>query len=129
MSRIKAINESQNEKIYDDNSIDKYEDKTQQNNIVIKDYKCHKRKIRKIIKRLFVMTMFGLSYFLYFFSLESCFDGEGPCSMYFDWIKKKVVQEIISSTLLAIMIQLILLKKISKYHLLHILIVFFFLLL
>ena len=123
---MKTINESQNEKIDGENSMDKYEDKTTQNKIIIKDSKYFKRKFKKIIKRLFILTIFGLCYFLYFLSLESCFDGEGLCSTYFKWIKKKVVQEIISSILLAIMIQLILFKKISNYHLIHIIIVFFF---
>ena len=83
-------------------------------------------KIKNIIKQLFIFMIFGISYYFYFLSLESCFDGEGPCSTYIDWIKKKVSQEIISCSLLFLLIQLILLKKIPKRHLVHIMIIFFF---
>ena len=33
--------------------------------------------------------MFCHIYYFYYLSLESCFDGEGPCSSYIKWIKKK----------------------------------------
>ena len=86
----------------------------------------NKSKIKNILKQLFIPMIFGLSYYFYFLSLESCFDGEGPCTTYIDWIKKKVIQEIISCILLIMMIQLIILNKISKKHLVHIIIIFFF---
>jgi len=126
MKEIKTIYEIKDEKIYDDNSLIKYKNKIETNEIVIKGYKFYKEKLKIIINHIYIFVLFGLSYYFYFLSLESCFDGEGPCSININWIKKKVVQEIISCGLLTIIIQLIIFKRISKYHIFHIIIIFFF---
>ena len=127
MKEIKTIYEIKDEKIYDDNSLIKYKNKIETNEIVIKGYKFYKEKLKIIINHIYIFVLFGLSYYFYFLSLESCFDGEGPCSININWIKKKVIQEIISCGLLTIIIQLIIFKRISKYHIFHIIIIFFFL--
>ena len=62
----------------------------------------------------------------YLLSLEACYEGEGPCSFKVGWIKRKLIEELISCILLTIMIQLIILKTITKKHLIHIIIVFIF---
>ena len=124
---MKIINIRQDENISDEKIINKYKDKIPQNEIITQYLKYYKGKIKIILKKIFVFTIFGLSYYFYFLSLESCLDGVGPCSAYIGWIKKKVIQEIISSGLLAIIFQLVVFNKISKYHLIHIIIVFFFL--
>ena len=111
MKKIPIIISSETEQKIDDGYIHKFE---------------IKRKLKNIEFQLFIFMIFGLCYYCYFLSLESCNDGEGPCSTYIDWIKKKVIQEIISCVLLFIMLQIIILKKISKYHLIHIILVFFF---
>ena len=111
MRKIQIINSIENEKLINQKYIFIYE---------------NKNKIKSLIKQIFIFIIFGLSYYFYFLSLESCFDGEGPCTTYIDWIKKKVFQEIISCVLLIMMIQLIILNKISKKHLIHIIIIFFF---
>ena len=142
MREMEIINEAKDEKIDDEKSIIKQEyseelvinDKknykelpnTIQNEIIIKDCKYYREKIKKIIISILIFSCFGLSYLLYYFSLESCLDGEGPCCTYIDWIKEKVTQEIKSCILLTIMIQMIILKAISKLHLIHIIIVFIF---
>ncbi len=126
MKEIKTIYEIKDEKIYDDNSLIKYKNKIETNEIVIKGYKFYKEKLKIIINHIYIFVLFGLSYYFYFLSLESCFDGEGPCSININWIKKKVIQEIISCGLLTIIIQLIIFKRISKYHIFHIIIIFFF---
>ncbi|MBQ1701691.1 MAG: hypothetical protein II023_07460, partial [Prevotella sp.] len=53
-------------------------------------------------------------YLLYFLSLESCYLGEGVCSTKLKWIKRKVIEEIISCVLLAIILELIFFNVISK---------------
>ena len=142
MREMQIINETEVEKIDDENSINKkeyseelvigeiknYEKLTNniQNEIIIKDCKYYKEKIKKIIFSILIIIGFGLSYLLYYFSLESCFDGEGPCCTYIKWIKLKVIEEIISCILLTIMLQMIILKVISKLHLIHIIIIFIF---
>ena len=109
--------------------IDKYKYNALQKKISFKDSKHHKKIKKNISKKPFIFALFGLSYYFYFLSLESCLKGEGPCSIDIDWIKKKIIQEIISCAIMIVMTQLILLKKISKYHLIHIIIIFFFFLL
>jgi len=81
-----------------------------QNEIIIKDCKYYREKLKKLIKPILIFVGFGLSYLLYYLSLESCNDGEGACSTYISWIKLKVIEEIISCILLTIMIQTIIFK-------------------
>ena len=141
MNEMQNLGESQIRKIYDVNSINQPEyiksplvemkifDKisnTLQNQIIIKDFQYLREKIIKIIRPILIFLGFGLSYLFYYFSLESCFDGEGPCATYIDWIKSKVIEEIISCLLLIIMIQMMILNIISKMHLIHITSIFIF---
>lgn len=122
---MKSINESQRERIDEENY--SYKNKNNiSNHIIIKVIKNFIRKNKKFIRNFIIFIIFGLTYLLYFLSLESCFEGEGPCSIRVKWIKTKIKQELISCILLAIIVQLIIVKKISKYHLIHILLVFFF---
>ena len=99
-------------------------EKNDEFNIIIKDNKYYKKRLKKIIKKLILFIGFILIYYLYFISLEPCYEGEGFCPTHTDWIKKKVFEELISSFILAVMIQLIVLKKISKFHIIHIIISF-----
>ena len=141
MKEMHIINESQEEKIDDENSINQTESAEQlveeiknyekltntiKDEITIKDCKYYKEKIRKFIKQILILIMFGLSYWFYYISLEPCLDGLGRCSSYIDWMKKKIIEEIISCILLTIMIQLIILKVVSKMHLIHTIIAFVF---
>ena len=95
------------------------------NNIsIIKYFNYYKNRIIKFFKqRCFIPFYF--SYFFYGFSLEGCFRGEDLCSRKVAWMISKVIEEIISCIIMAIMIQLILFKKISRYHFIHIIICFF----
>lgn len=121
MKDNQQMNESKSKLI-----LDKYKNNILQKDIIFKDSKHHQEKKKNTIKNLFIIAIFGVSYYCYFLSLESCFKGEGPCSIDIDWIKKKIIQELISCGIMMVMIQLILLKKISKFHLIHFTIVFFF---
>ena len=133
------MGENKDEKIEDENSINQteYSEKlveeiknfdnltnTIQDELNIKDSKYYKERIKKLRKPTLIFIGFGLSYLFYLLSLESCSRGEGPCSTDFNWIKIKVIEEIISCVLMTIMTQLIILKIISKIHLIHIIIIF-----
>ena len=116
MRKIEIINE--NGKANEENN---YE-----NNLYIKNCKHHKEIIKICSKNVPIIIGFILAYWLYFLSLEACFEGEGRCSTYVDWIKKKLFEEAISCFVFSIMFQLLILKKISKKHMIHILIFFLF---
>ena len=114
----------ENLKIYDEKYIGKYESKKNQCNITLFEFKYYIRNNKNNIKKFCVFTIFGLCYLMYFLSLESCYLGEGLCSSNFKWIKRKVIEEIISCVLLAIILELIFFNVISKYHLIHIILLF-----
>ena len=139
MREMEIINESRKEQTDNKNTTDKPEDSEEligeikdydkltadiQNEIIIKDCKYYREKLKKLIKPILIFVGFGLSYLLYYLSLESCNDGEGACSTYISWIKLKVIEEIISCILLTIMLQTIIFKIISRIHLIHIIIIF-----
>ena len=75
-------------------------------------------------EEMIIIFLFFLSYYFFFLSLEKCLDGEGTCCRKFQWMKKKVIEEIISCILTIILLELIILKKISKLHLIHFSVVF-----
>ena len=62
---------------------------------------------------------------MFFLSLEKCTEGEDNCSMKIKWIKIKVIEELISCILTVILAELIILKLISKLHLLHFTVVYY----
>ena len=68
--------------------------------------------------------LYLIVYFFYFLSLEKCLEGEGPCSTKSGWMRKKIFEESISIFLSLILFELMLLNKISKFHLIHYAIVF-----
>ena len=74
---------------------------------------------KKVIKDSFIIPLFILSYYLFFLSLEKCLDGEGICCMKFEWMKKKIIQELFSCLLSIILLELIIFKKISWLHAIH----------
>ena len=76
---------------------------------------------RKKYLNILSLVLFILSYYLFFLSLEKCYDGESICCRKFRWMKKKVI---ISCILLIISLELILLKKSTKFHLIHFIIFF-----
>ena len=78
----------------------------------------------KFILNGFIFFLFLLSYYFFFLSLEKCLEGEGTCCTRHKWMKKKIVEELISCFLSLILLELIILKKISKLHIIHFTIVF-----
>ena len=73
---------------------------------------------------IFILILFISSYYLYYLSLEKCLEGNDLCGIKNKWILKKVIQASVSYIILAILIELIIYKIISKFHLFHILILY-----
>ena len=88
-----------------------------------KIYRTIKSKII-IYRYIFNIFLFLLSYFLYYFSLEKCLEGQIQCSKKHKWIKIKLVEAISSSFILSFIIELMFFKIISKLHLIHFFLVF-----
>jgi hypothetical protein len=85
-----------------------------------------KKKIKRNFKYYITnVFLFSMSYYLFYLSLEKCFEGEDICCLRIKWIKKKLIEEIISSILISILFELIILKFLSKFHLIHFIITFF----
>jgi hypothetical protein len=77
----------------------------------------------KYISSIFVCFIFFLSYYLYYLALEKCMEGQFKCGIKIKWIHKKLVEAILSSIIIAILIELMLLKLLTKLHLIHVFIV------
>ena len=84
----------------------------------------YKKMINSILKNTFIFTFFLISYYLYYLSLEKCYEGADICCNKIKWIKKKLTQEIASCALTSILFQLLFYKIISRLHLIHLIIVF-----
>ena len=75
-------------------------------------------------KNILVCLAFFFSYYLFFLSLEGCFEGEDFCCMKWKWMKLKILEELLSCFIMVILFDLMILKKISRFHLLHFIIIF-----
>ena len=71
-------------------------------------------------QKIYVYSFFLLSYLLYYYSLEKCFEGMDECPKRIDWIQTKEKEVIFSCLIMVILIELIIYKKINKLHLIHI---------
>ena len=69
----------------------------------------------------FIITIisFLLSYLLYYLSLEPCFGGFDACVFKKAYIKRKVIESVLSVLINTVLIELMIFKKISKLHLIH----------
>ena len=90
-----------------------------------KKNKKNKKMINNTLKNIVIFPIFLISYYLYYLSLEKCYEGVDKCCQKLKWIKKKVIQEFSSCALIAILLQLIFYKIISRFHLIHLIIIFF----
>ena len=70
------------------------------------------------------IVLFIISYYFYYLSLEKCLDGIAECSTKLNWIKLKIKQYTISLLMNIVLISLIIFQKISKFHLVHFILVF-----
>ena len=57
-------------------------------------------------KNIAIFFIFSLSYYLYYLSLEKCLDGEDECGIKLNWIKKKIIELIISCFIISFLFQL-----------------------
>ncbi len=78
--------------------------KNNKKGIILRKQKLSRRK-KKTIKKLNNLSfiypiLYLISYLLYFLSLEKCFEGEDICATKMTWIKKKVVELLISCLIL-----------------------------
>jgi len=78
-------------------------------------------KKEKIIFKLSnaVYILFFLSYFLYYLALERCMQGIFECGKKFEWINRKLIQAILSSVIIGTLLELMILRLITKLHLIH----------
>ena len=67
---------------------------------------------------------FILSYSLYFLSLEKCFEGFDNCAQKTKWIFIKLYELGVSVIILVVLLECIIFKLISKYHLLHLIFIY-----
>jgi hypothetical protein len=81
-----------------------------------------KRKKIKIKFKLsnFAYMLFFISYFLYYLALEKCMQGIFECGKKIEWINRKLIQAILSSVIIGILLELMILRLITKLHLIHI---------
>jgi hypothetical protein len=79
-------------------------------------------KRKKIIFKLsnVVYMLFFLSYFLYYLALERCMQGIFLCGKKIEWINRKLTQAILSSVIIGILLELMILRLITKLHLIHV---------
>lgn len=99
-------------------------------NLHLNEKKIIKKNYYKIFCKIifktnsYIYISFFISYLLYIFSLEKCTEGMDECPRNINWIKRKVKQIIFSCLIMMILIELIIYKKISHLHLIHIIFVF-----
>ena len=74
----------------------------------------------------FSSNMFLLSYFLYYLSLEKCLDGFDICGTKNKWLIIKSIEAISSSLILSFLIEGMIFKIISKFHLIHIIFIYIY---
>jgi hypothetical protein len=76
------------------------------------------------LNKIFIFLLILLNYFLYYLSLEKCLEGFDICGEKSDWILKKLSQAVISYLISSLLFELMILNKVSKYHLFHIIIIY-----
>ena len=72
------------------------------------------------------IILFIISYYLYYLSLEKCYAGFDVCADRTTWISIKLSQLISSSLIMAILIEGMFYKKVSKLNLLHIIFFYYY---
>ena len=75
---------------------------------------------------IFFFSLFIFSYYLYYLSLEKCFEGFDICGTKHTWISIKLSQLILSVFILAFLIECIFYDIISVLNILHIIIFYIF---
>ena len=84
------------------------------------------KKYPEIVLEIISLPLFALSYYLYYLSLEKCFEGEDVCSKKWDWIYLKLFQLMISAIIILVLLILIFYNILSRLHLIHLIITFIY---
>ena len=87
------------------------------------DKKDRKKKI-PLWNHILHICLFFISYFLYFISLERCYDGEDICSNNQFWVARVVITLVISIIINSILFILLIFNKVSPLNLIHFIIIF-----
>ena len=88
-------------------------------------FRCNKLSNRfSRIFNYFCLIIFIVIYYLYYLSLEKCFEGHRVCTKKTEWIQKKLYEGLSCGILLLIMWEFMIQKIVSKLHLLHVFLVF-----
>ena len=74
--------------------------------------------------KIYIYILFFLSYLQYYKSLEKCTKGEDKCPRKINWIRAKIKEVIFSCLIMVILFELIIYKKISRLHLIHMIFTF-----
>lgn len=80
--------------------------------------------LNQILNKYYSSILFLISYYLYYLSLEKCFEGPAICCQKILWIKTKIIEETLSCLILSLLMQLIFYKIITKFHLIHMTFIF-----
>ena len=81
-------------------------------------------KIKNNLSTIIILFLISINYCLYYLSLEKCLEGFDICGGKSDWILKKLTQAVISYLISTLLFELMILNKVSKYHLFHIIIIY-----
>ena len=87
--------------------------------IVYTPLKENKKNNKNRLFSYIVYILFFMSYSLYYLSLEKCMDGQYGCGKKLGWIRKKIFEAIFSAIIIAILFEFMILKLITKLHLIH----------
>ena len=87
--------------------------------ILLKEKKYQKKK-KKSLFSYTIYILFFLSYSLYYLALEKCMEGQFECGKKVFWLRKKLFQAFSSAIITAILFEFMILKLITKLHLIHV---------
>ena len=90
----------------------------------LKDKYNYLRRISLIIKEFVGLIILCVAYLYYYLSLEKCFKGQENCSLLVDWQFAKIYQELKSCFITVFFIELLFYNLLSKFHLIHFILVF-----
>lgn len=82
--------------------------------------KNYQKKKKKSLFSYTIYILFFLSYSLYYLALEKCMEGQFECGKKVFWLRKKLFQAFSSAIITAILFEFMILKLITKLHLIHV---------
>ena len=80
---------------------------------------------KKSIFLILLKSLFILSYYLYYLSLEKCYEGFDRCGVKINWISLKLFEAIFSILILVLLIECMFYNIISKLNIIHIILYYY----